>query len=131
METLIIPRRIDRAFLKAHPDWSFIFGGTHYGNIYAGQGEVCIGMPNCYKIPTKYRNCKSDTSAFFRDDHFDIFLRPIIDTALNAIPLDTIIIPFRKIGCGCAELPVRAPRTLQYIQERIAAIQYPKIVYHG
>ena len=130
-DLIVIPRCITRKFVKAHSEWNFLWGGTHYGEIYAGQGLSCIGMSNCYKIPTKYRNCKSDSAAFFQDNHFDSTLKFIIDRAFQLVPSDKSIIPFPKIGMGCAQLQSKAPGVLKYIQQKIDAIKYPNIQYYG
>lgn len=118
-----IPYRISREFIQAHPELIFVYGSDLAGCSRLGQAGQCYGEPNTFSIPTKIKLCRSSSESFVTDTKFDTWFKDEIDKKFNLITGDgRPIIPFRKIGEGCAELPIRAPRALAYIQSRLLEI---------
>lgn len=130
---IIIPHRITKEFLKLHlTDMVFVYAVTVRASIAQGQGSVAHYYPNCYGVPTKFRNCKTDSVAFFHDSKFDLMIKYEIDRAINDIPRKEgiPIILFPKIGCGAADLPNRAPKCYEYLMQELKKIATPyKIDY--
>lgn len=130
---ITIPRFITRTFIQQNVQrYIFLFASDVHGQSYHGQCFSARGEPNCFPIPTKYRLCKSNPNAYFNDGNFGLN-KEIIDTAFHRIPTDDarIIVSFPRIGCGCAELPERAPQTLEYIKQKLKAIAYANITWDG
>lgn len=115
-----IPRRISREYIRAHPGFIFIYASDYHFNSVLGQAAFAKGEPNAFPVPTKMRICRSAEDALFTDAKFDYLTKNAIDRALAKVPLDgRLIIPFPKIGLGCAKLQKNAPRTLKYIQQQL------------
>jgi len=122
-----VPRYITRAFIRENRfKLTFIFSDDLTKAAMLGQAAQCAGEGNCFPVPTKKRNCRTE-SQYFRDAEFDLLLRYYIDRALAEVPTKLPVIPFPDIGCGEAELPKRAPKTLEYIRLKIQEIAYPNI----
>lgn len=126
MSKIIIPARITKAFIKEHEkDFYFVYAVTVHASIAIGQGAVGHYYTNCFGVPTKFRNCKSDSAAYFQDCQFDTLIKPSIDRAIMDIPRDRPIILFPKIGLGCADLPNSSPKSFEYLMEQLQKIATP------
>lgn len=121
-QPLIIPAYFTHDFIKSHQHWNFVYGTTAMAEIHMGQSAIGSSYANCYGVATKWRNCKSDASAFFSDIHFER-VKQQIDEDIAAIPRDKPIVLFPKLGCGCAMLPTRAPKCYEYLVQELNKIK--------
>jgi hypothetical protein len=119
---LIKMRYITRQFVRAHPDWVFLFGDNMERRGLGGQAREMRGEPNVIGIPTKW-SPSNDDSAFFCDadlpniqERLDQDLRRV-DYAVGLGK--TVILPADGIGTGRAQLEVRAPAIYDYITKRL------------
>ena len=122
MNRVIFKNIITRKMLRQHPNWIFLFGDNLEKRGYGGQAKVMRGEPNAIGIPTKKRpSMKRDS--FFTDDEFEEN-KKAIDKAIAEIPKDKIIVmPIRGLGTGRAMLRVKAPKTWQYVCDKIKELQ--------
>lgn len=119
---ITVPYKFTRQYLQTHKELTFVYGCNLYMPSHMGQSEVCEGLMNCFSVPTKFRNCKSDNSAFFSDYQLDLIV-PSILAAISLIPKHQPIILFPKIGMGCADLPNRAPKAFKFLTEELTKIK--------
>lgn len=116
-------RFITREYIRANPDWIFLFGDNLVQRGFGGQAAAMRGEPNAVGIPTKKRPSYSP-DAFFIDTEFDQN-KAAIDLAFNRLAeavtnaIQAIVIPSDGLGTGRAELDKRAPRTFAYLQSRL------------
>ena len=102
----------------------YIYADDRTSKSIRGQAETAFGLENTGKIITKWWKCTA-TESYFHDGQFEVLTKLMIDNCVRDI-LESYkgrtIVVFPKIGCGMAELPQRAPRTLKYIQEQLAKL---------
>jgi hypothetical protein len=124
--TLLYIKKYTRAYIKAHPDWLFIFGDNMMRHGLAGQAAEARGEPNAIGIATK-RKPSMDTDAFLSDlDHENWFAaeKPTMARLIKASQSGrTIIWPLDGIGTGLARLEKNAPLIWTDIDNLRAAIQ--------
>jgi len=108
------------ANVRANKDKSFLFGDNLEG--YGKKGQAIIrDEPNAYGIPTKKKPSMSE-DAFFTDDEYDANVKAI-DEAFDKIPKEGIIVlPSAGLGTGLAELNKRAPKTFEYLQNKLVTL---------
>lgn len=110
---------ITRDMVKANRDKIFLFGDNLLRKGMAGQAKEMRHEWNAIGIPTK-KKPDNHPNSFFTDDEFFSNCNHI-DMALAEIPSQlTVIIPSAGIGTGLAQLDVKAPRTFEYLQKRLA-----------
>ena len=136
MKELIIPRRITTSFIRANPDYIFVYGLDVQMKGGMGQSIVAFGEPNCYPIFTCWKNCKN--GRYFQDNQFEEIVGHI-NRAVNDIVKATqqvsgdseprLVIPFPKIVEGGSRMREFAPRTWNYLQRQLRSIEYPNIVW--
>lgn len=129
-EVLTIPWHIQRSYIVAHRELTFLFSTNVFKMSYLGQAFFAQGEPNAFGIPVRFRFCKSDNSSYFSDSIFESMTKQIIDEAFADVPRTQPIIPFHGIGNGQSELKTRAPRTYAYIHAQILLMQYPQIEWN-
>lgn len=129
-EPIIIPWHIQRAFIQAHREYTFLYSTNAFFMSQYGQAWHCFGESNAFGIPVRWRFCKSDNSSYFSDDTFQALTKNIIDKAFANVPRDKPIIALHGIGKGASDLIRRAPQTYTYIHNMIDAIQYPNIQWN-
>lgn len=123
MKTIKVPYPITRDFIRAHPDWAFVYSSDYFGASKLGQAEQAANEPNTYPIPVRFRFCASNPDSYFTDDAYPTF-KEKLNACLDAIPRDgRPIVVFPKIGMGKSELYSRAPKTFEYILTRLAQIE--------
>lgn len=110
---------------KKYSDFIFIFGDN---NIRTGcKGQAIIRYePNAYGIPTKkYPN--NSLISFYNDNEYNDNVKRI-DTAINNVIAALsnkknnyigIILPENGLGTGLADLPNKAPKTYNYLENAI------------
>jgi hypothetical protein len=124
---VITMKRYNRAKLRAHPDWLFVFGDNMDRSGYGGQARACRGEPNAVGIPTKW-GPSMDEGAFFTDDSFIPLVKPAIDAQIllcgvRLLKGGTVVLPEDGVGTGLAQLPKRAPLIAAYIDDRLALLR--------
>lgn len=126
MDTILLPYRISRAFIQAHPNWIFLYGCDYMGKSFFGQAYSAMNEPNTIGIPTVWKICAAGIK-YLNDDMWDHF-KSMVDSGLDRIPLNKgPIIPFPKIGEGHSQMIKMAPKLWTYMRMRIDTIKYPKI----
>ena len=128
---LEIPHRISRTFIRAHPDWIFVYSTDVIGRGMEGQEWQCKGESNAYGVPTVYKFCPS-SAVYFQDARSEEQWQYIIEAFLK-IPTDKgPVIPIRKIGLGCSRMREFAPKMLTELQKLLAGISCEiKWIYPG
>jgi len=105
--------RITRAYIKLHPEITFIYGDTHERDSHGGQASESRGEKNAYAVATKIRTCYNDNTSFL-SDHPELspIYKQLISSMLDRIPTyeDTKIMVFPKLGKGFNEMDKRSPR---------------------
>jgi len=127
---LIVPLPITRDFIRANPDWTFVYSTNVYHTSSYGQAAVAANEPNTIGIPVRFRFCRSNASSYFNDDMFNDVTKPILDKVLASIAeRGGIIVVFPKIGEGDSRLKEKAPRTFQYIREELAKLHSSNVQF--
>lgn len=114
---------ITRDYVRKNRNKTFLFGDNLQQRGMGGQAKEMRGEPNAVGIPTKKKPSMSDDS-FFTDDEFHINIQQI-NNAFNRIPLignKIIVIPSAGLGTGLAKLQEKAPKTYEYLQDRLKSI---------
>lgn len=113
-------KRITRDFVRAHPQYLFVFGDNMKGTGYGGQAKEMRGEPNTIGVPTKWAPGRRE-SDYFTNDDFDAVISEIerrfrvMENWLNSGK--EVVFPEEGVGTGLAELPIRAPRIHAAIRE--------------
>lgn len=121
MSTIVIPFKISRKYIQAHPDYIFLYGHDELRRGCLGQAWDFYNEANTFFIPTLYKYCANPV--YYQDlgAHFES-----VDFAFSLIPADgRAIIPCRKIGRGCARMNELSPKLLEYIENRLKRITTP------
>lgn len=97
---------------------------------HLGQAEECSNCPSAFPITTKLFPCK-DNMAYFNDAFFvrntqlieqDIINMKCVVAFRTGLPFPIKIVILPKIGRGCAEMHIRAPKTYAYLLEQLCNI---------
>ncbi|HRH41367.1 MAG TPA: hypothetical protein PKY82_06945 [Pyrinomonadaceae bacterium] len=118
-----IREHITRQDVRAEPDKIFLFGDNLAQMGFGGQAKEMRGEANSIGIPTK-KAPSNDPKSFFTDHEFDAN-KKAIDEAFQKIPPDKIIvIPKTGFGTGLAQLPLKAPNTFVYLNQKLAELGF-------
>lgn len=124
--TLLYMKKYTRAYIKAHPDWLFVFGDNLERKGLGGQAAEARGEPNAIGIATK-RKPTMEPDAFLSDSDYANWMaaeRSTLHRLLAASNFGrTIIWPLDGIGTGLAQLEKRAPEIWNDIEQLRLAIQ--------
>ena len=124
--TLLYITRYTRAYIKAHPDWIFVFGDNLARSGYGGQAAAARGELNTVGIATK-RSPSMEPSAFLTDVDYEEWGSVESDKLATLVMASrnnrTIIWPFDGIGTGLAKLETSAPMIWSVIEKLRLAIQ--------
>lgn len=113
---------IRRSDLRANPDKIYLFGDNLVEKGYGGQAKEMRGEPNAIGIPTK-KYPDNNENSFFTDSEYEENIAAI-ERAIAKIPKGKeIIVPPAGLGTGLADLPNRAPKTYQYLKQRLEEIK--------
>ena len=88
------------------------------------------GEPNAVGIPTKMSPSNKER-AFFTDLEFDEN-KAVIDAAFADVAraftdsMTVIVIPLSGLGTGRAQLSTKAPRTFDYLHQKLADLSLPE-----
>lgn len=119
MMIVIIQKRIYREDLKNNRHLLYIFGDNLQRIGMGGQAKEMRGEPNAFGFATK-RNPEHGTDDCYFDDSDECFdiIRYEIKRFKDRLSSDEylgIILPADGLGTGLAELPKRAPKLLEEI----------------
>lgn len=124
--TLLYIKKYTRIYIKAHPDWLFVFGDNMMRHGYGGQAAEARGEPNAIGIATKVKP-SMESDAFLADQDYDNWfaaerstLRRLMEASRSG---RTIIWPHDGIGTGMAQLERRAPSIWNDIEHLRIAIE--------
>lgn len=124
--TLLYIKKYTRAYIKAHPDWLFVFGDNMLRHGLGGQAAEARGEANAIGIATK-RKPSMEPDAFLTDSDYDNWfaaekstLKRLMDASRRG---RTIVWPFDGIGTGLAQLEKRAPEIWNDIEQLRFAIE--------
>ena len=124
--TLLYVKKYTRAYIKAHPDWLFVFGDNLMRSGLGGQAAEARGEPNAVGIATK-REPHMGTNAFLVNKDYDEWfaaekptLAVLMDASRNG---RTIIWPLDGIGTGLARLEKQSPDIWNQIEQLRFAIE--------
>jgi hypothetical protein len=104
-----------------HPDYLFIYGDN---DIHQGKGGQAIirSQPNSLGVPTKKRPTNQSTS-FYTDQEYQQNIQKIDQALAQIIGVShlykKIIFPKDGLGTGLAQLPMKAPKTYQYLRNKL------------
>ena len=114
-------KRISRSMLVNEADTLFVFGDNLLRKGRGGQAAEMRGEPNAVGVPTKKAPSNAE-SAFFTDKDFDEAVTAIegdLKRIAGHLKAGGIVVwPSNGIGTGFADLPRRAPKIWQYLEER-------------
>jgi hypothetical protein len=115
------PKFYTRGLVRRHPECFFVFGDNVERRGTKGQA-VIRGLPNAIGIATKWGPYR-DTDAYFYDDQWER-IQTILERDLNAVEHllqsgRTVYLPTQMIGSGLAELPSRAPKVFEYLDNNL------------
>lgn len=113
---------IHRKDLVADRNTLFVFGDNMERFGMGGQAGAMRGEPNAVGIPTKWSPGMGSRD-FFSDADLNV-VRPVLDREFLRLRRHVeaggnVVIPADGLGTGLSELPTRAPRVLEYIEEKI------------
>ena len=131
---LVFQRMIYRVDLRANPQVIYLMGENEMYTGSGGQAAEMRGEPNMRPIRTK-RKPRRDPDSYWTDLDFDR-QASLVDADFMAVvremesnpnlivvcPLDVTGIQC-GLGSGMAELPIRAPRTYNYIKAWIETLR--------
>lgn len=120
--------KITRQFVQDNPQYLFLFGDNLTGKGMGGQAKEMRGEPNTQGVPTKHKPTM-DRDAFFVDEEYaqikflydQLFM--MIHAVYRAGKFEAVVIPMAGLGTGLAELPTRAPRIYQYLQDKLKEME--------
>jgi hypothetical protein len=117
--TLIIKKHITRDYIRKNPDTIFLFGDNMQRTGLGGQAQEMRGEPNSFGIPTKWSPFTGSLAYFSDADlpHVQKFIDFPFDLAIAWLTARRdVCIPADGFGTGLAQLAIRAPDILDYIE---------------
>lgn len=115
---IILKDFITRKDLADNKDKIFLFGDNDLRIGFGGQAKQMRGEKNSIGIRTK-KAPSMGTDSFYTDDELEENIKKIDEDFLK-IPKDKdIVIPSGGIGTGLAMLNIKAPKTFEYLQNKI------------
>uniref|UniRef100_A0A6C0E828 DUF7831 domain-containing protein n=1 Tax=viral metagenome TaxID=1070528 RepID=A0A6C0E828_9ZZZZ len=104
----------------------YIFGDNNIKKGCGGQAIIRY-LPNAIGIPTKkYPN--NESKSYYTDDDYDNNCNKIniaidiIKTRLDSKIYNKLVLPEDGLGTGLARLPIKAPRTYNYLIDKICSL---------
>lgn len=111
-----------RQYIRGNPEFLFVFGDNMQHRGFGGQAKEARGEPNAVGVPTKWAPSMHNT-ALFSDADTDVVLpkiREVFDKLeLHLMAGGIVVWPAKGVGTGFADMPARAPKLFNYIQERL------------
>ena len=119
--------RWDVSIARKYPNHIFVFGDNNIGKGAGGQAIIRY-EPNSMGIPTKkYPSFAQDsfyTDAEYSENCIKISeaVEKIIQIAQNGTIVG-IVLPTDGLGTGLSQLPLRAPRTFEFLNNEISRLK--------
>jgi hypothetical protein len=127
--TLFYQKHITRKDVQDNfPRRLYLYGDNMERRGLGGLAREMRGEPNAIGLPTK-RSPNMGDFAFFNDDDLDdAEVKNSIDFAIDLVfswlaAGGEVVIPKDGIGTGLAQLDVRAPKILDYINDRLEKLE--------
>ena len=123
---IVFVERYSREDLRNNPENLYVFGDNIRRVGLGGQAAACRGEPNAVGIPTKIGPSNGPTDFFF--DAILPDLKPFFDHGFKQLEDHLtrggiVVWPKDGIGTGLAQLPIRAPKIHEYLNQRLAELQ--------
>jgi len=120
---------ITRSDLRNNLGTYYVFGDNMLRKGYGGQAAQMRGEPNAIGIPTKYAPGIKEEDYFTNESLNDPNVREAIESAFlyieRLLSKDCDVVwPANGIGTGRAELAVRAPLVLKFINQNFFALAW-------
>lgn len=122
---VITQKFIFRSDLRANPDVLYLFGDNYRRVGLGGQAKEMRGEPNAVGIATKWEPTM-EPSAFFSDAEFGQVVKILQKDFKRAFKhfdaknsSGIIVIPEDGLGTGLSQLPDRAPRIYQFLEDTL------------
>lgn len=126
MKVYRINKVVTRDTIRSNPNVLYLFGDNDIRKGLGGQAKEMRGEPNTIGISTKKLPSNTDSS-FKTDNEYDknigIIALDILKvlSAIHTKKYHTLVIP--KMGVGLAKLPEKAPKTYQYLLDRLKDVE--------
>ena len=122
-----VPYYIQQSFVHNHQELTFLYGNDYANKGCLGQVVNFIGEANAISIPTCNKLCPSSNNKYWQDSMYDDVVSKMEEQFMKALATNKPIIPCRKIGEGCSQLCIVAPKIFYYMKKRIDEIKYKHI----
>lgn len=128
--TVYTIKRYTRELIQSHQDKIFVFGDNLYRTGYGGQAGAARDEENTLGIITKFSPA-SDHASFFNDSQLNLYKELTInDFTLLEMYNDKdsgfdLVIPYDGIGTGLSDLQNKAPKILEYIEQKFFELIIP------
>lgn len=123
---LIYRKWISRLDLRANPEILYVFGDNAARKGFGGQAEAMRGEPNAVGVVTKWRPAMTD-DAFFNDEDYleatHLILADLQPVYEHLCKEGTVVWPQDGIGTGLSQLPQRAPRIWELLEQARRELQ--------
>lgn len=114
--------------IKNNRDHLFIFGDNDIGRGKGGQA-IIRDEPNAFGIPTKKYPSNAKNS-FYTDEEYKTnkikirdALHSILKEFMSNDKYTTLTLPEDGLGTGLAQLPIKAPKTYKFLENRLKALK--------
>lgn len=130
---IIFQKFIKREDLRANPSVLYVFGDNDERTGFGGQAKEMRGEPNAVGVRTKFSPHNSP-SAYYTDHSYenniakiDEDFKPIISHLRNH---GVVVFPLDGLGTGLAKLPISAPRTYAYLNDKVVQLLRGGFFWH-
>jgi len=123
---VIFQKWISRSDLMDNPDKIYVFGDNNKRYGLGGQAKEMRGELNAFGIPTKWAPLTSD-DAYFSDAQYDVVAK-IFDFHFKKLKSHiengtSVVFPTDGLGTGLSQLPQRAPKINELLQNLISDLE--------
>lgn len=125
---LLYKKFISRDFVRAHPDWRFVFGDNLARSGHGGQAGAMRGEPNAIGVSTKYAPGCGGADYFNNSQACVEHVCRDLDMVESVLIARIIVVwPLDGIGTGLSEWRTRAPRLLAEVDNWLRKMEarYP------
>ena len=113
---------ITREMVRSAPDALFVFGDNDQRSGFSGQAKAMRGEPNSIGVRTKAAPSTTEQS-YWSDETLAQNIGKIDEDFARIDKHEgLVVLPSAGLGTGLSQLQTRAPRTLAYIAQKIAAL---------
>jgi hypothetical protein len=124
---VIFQKFIDREDVRRNRKTLYVFGDNVQRSGYGGQAAAMRGEPNSVGVRTKYAPSMNPVAYYGEEPAQIESQKRMIDEDFKRLfehvkTGGIVVWPANGIGTERAELPIRAPTTLAYIEEKLSAL---------